>query len=83
MLGEFFGSFALGDVAIDNHEFGDFAFLIADGAGHRFEHSPGAVLMTDAILQLSADSGAARFSRGLQNLETIVGMDLLKGRGLS
>ena len=77
----FFGSFALGDVAIHDDQFRDLAFLIADSAGERFQNPPGTVFVADAVFELSSDSRAARLAGCLQHLEAIVRVDLLEGRG--
>ncbi len=57
----FRGLFSRGDIAIDDDEFLRNAAGVADDAGGRLQNDPGAVLVTDAIFQVLADSRAPRF----------------------
>ena len=78
-----FGALALGDIAIHDHQFRDFALVVADGAGNGLENPPTAVLVLDAIFQTLSFASLTRLARGLENLEAIVGMDLFEGRSLT
>lgn len=83
MVGELgFRLDAPGDIAVDDDQLFDFAALVLDGAGGGFENSPLAVFVTEAILQALAYAGSARFARGFEHLEAVVGMDLFEDRGL-
>src|SRR5580704_14005545 len=73
-----FRSFALSNVAIDDDQLTYFAFVVANGAGDRFQNPPGTIFVTDAVIQFLADSGGTRFARRLQHLETIVRMNLIE-----
>src|ERR1035438_4651777 len=83
MLRLFLGAFAIGDIAIHDHQFGDFSFFITNRSRHGFQDSPRSIFMADAIFELFADSRVPRCACGLQHFETIVGMDLSEGGGLS
>jgi len=63
-------------ITVHNHQLRDFAFVVADGACHRFQHTPGAILGLDAVVRLLSNARFPRFSRRLENPEAIVGMDL-------
>jgi hypothetical protein len=63
--------------------FGDVTLFIPDGAGHRLKHPPGAVFVADAVVEFSSHPGVACLMSRFQNLETVIDMDLIKGRCLS
>ena len=73
-----FGGDTLGNVTIDNDQLLDFSALVLDRAGGRFEEAPLSIFVTKTILQALADAGGACFAAGFENLEAVVGMNLLK-----
>src|SRR5579862_8541857 len=83
VLSLLFGALAVSNVAIHDDKFGDFAFGVADSAGDRFENPPASVFVVNAIFKFFSNAGAAGFAGGFEYLETIVGMNLIEGRGLS
>src|SRR5690348_430261 len=70
----------LGDVAIHDDEFLDFAATVLDSAGRRLERAPFAILMTKTVLQAPTHPGSASFASGFEDFETVVGMNLLEDR---
>src|ERR1700691_1328065 len=62
LCGLLFGSFALRDIAICEDELGDFTLLVPDGAGHRFQIPPCAVLVADAVFKFCPHSVVAGFA---------------------
>ncbi len=72
----------LGNVAVDDNEFLDFAARIADGAGVGFKDAPLAVFVPQAVLQAFANTRGAGLAGGVEDFEAVVGMNLLKDRSV-
>ncbi len=79
----FFRPFALGDVAIHNHQLRDFTLRVPDRARHRLQYPPADVLVPDAVFQPPPGARLSSLPRRVEYPEAIVRMDLLEGRSLA
>jgi hypothetical protein len=77
----FLHSVALADFAVHDDQLRHLALLVPDSGRDRLRDPLGAVVVLDAVIQLSSASRAARPAGRLEHLKAIIGMDLLKRLG--
>src|SRR5579863_2330664 len=78
----FGGLFTVGHVTTDDDEFLSHTLRAENDTGSRFENTPRAVFMKNAVFEGLPLSRAARFGTGFLHIRAIFRVDLLKARGV-